>query len=135
VELHDVEIVGLHSHKTLFDTCHDVVAGEDVLPPLAARCGRCPDQAAAAWASVMSRARGAPRSSIAPYPMVVTCSPVRPSSRFATAIPVLHSHDQFDVRSSTSIGRMAISDAQGFLPARRRQRGAARGLGGVFCFW
>ena len=66
MELHDVEIVGLHPDKTLFDPRHHILAGEDVLPPLAARCGRCPDQAAAAWASVMSRARGAPRSSIAP---------------------------------------------------------------------
>jgi hypothetical protein len=32
VELHNVEIVGLHPHKTLFDPRDDVVASEDVLP-------------------------------------------------------------------------------------------------------
>ncbi|MDQ1452622.1 MAG: hypothetical protein QOK38_2488, partial [Acidobacteriaceae bacterium] len=43
VKLDDVEIVGLHPHKTLFDPGHDVVAGEDVLPALAARCRRRAD--------------------------------------------------------------------------------------------
>ncbi len=47
MELHNVEIVGLHPHKTLFDPRHDVVAGEDVLPPLAARRRGCTDQTAA----------------------------------------------------------------------------------------
>ena len=47
VELHYVEIVGLHPDKTLFDPRHDVVAGEDVLPPLAARRRGSSDQAAA----------------------------------------------------------------------------------------
>ena len=37
MELHNVEIIRLHPHKALFDPRHDVVAGEDVLPSLAAR--------------------------------------------------------------------------------------------------
>jgi hypothetical protein len=36
--------------------------------------------------------------------------------RTATAIPILHSQTRLDVRSSASIGRMAISDVQGVLP-------------------
>src|SRR3954471_16645072 len=47
VELHDVEIVGLHPHKTLFDPRYDVIAREDVLPPLTTRRRRCANQAAA----------------------------------------------------------------------------------------
>src|SRR5215472_1297963 len=47
MELHDIKIVGLHPGKTLFDTRHDVVAREDVCPPLTARCWRCADQTAA----------------------------------------------------------------------------------------
>ena len=46
VKLHNVEIIGLHPHKALFDPGHDVVAGEDVLPPLAARRRGCADQTA-----------------------------------------------------------------------------------------
>src|SRR5260370_23567038 len=38
MELHDIEIVGLHPRKTLFDPGHDVVAREDVCPSSAARC-------------------------------------------------------------------------------------------------
>jgi hypothetical protein len=43
VKLHDVEIVGFHSCKTLLDPRHDVVALEDVCPPLAARRWGCAD--------------------------------------------------------------------------------------------
>jgi hypothetical protein len=39
-----------------------------------------------ACASVVGRARGAPRNSIAPYPSIVTCNPVRPSSRFGISV-------------------------------------------------
>jgi hypothetical protein len=39
--------VGLHPHKTLFDPRDNVFAGEDVLPPLAARCGGSAYQTAA----------------------------------------------------------------------------------------
>ena len=41
MKLDDVEIVGLHAGKALFDPRHDIVAGEDVLPPLSARRRRC----------------------------------------------------------------------------------------------
>jgi hypothetical protein len=46
VELHNVEIIGLHPHETLFDPGYDVFASEDVLP-LATGCRGCTDQAAA----------------------------------------------------------------------------------------
>jgi hypothetical protein len=47
VELHNVEIFGLHPHKTLFDTRHHIFTGEDVLPPLATRRRGSADQTAA----------------------------------------------------------------------------------------
>ena len=47
MELHHVEIVGLHPEQTLFDPRYDIFTGEDVLPPLAARCGGCAHQTAA----------------------------------------------------------------------------------------
>src|SRR5690348_11889789 len=46
VKLHDVEIVGFHPRKTLFDPGHDVVAREDVCASLAAGCRGCADQTA-----------------------------------------------------------------------------------------
>ena len=46
VELHDIEIVGFHPRKTLFDPGHDIVAREDVCPSLAARCRGCAHQTA-----------------------------------------------------------------------------------------
>src|SRR5277367_4502775 len=59
-----------------------------------------------ACCSVVSRARGAPRSSIAPYPKAVTCRPVRPSCRFATAILVLR--NQFDLKAPAAITAVSI---------------------------
>src|SRR5260370_42332876 len=47
VEPHDIEIVGFHPRKTLFDPGHDIVAREDVCPSLAARCRGCAHQTAA----------------------------------------------------------------------------------------
>ncbi len=47
VELHDVEIVGLHPFETLFDPRHHVLAGEDVWPSLIARSRGRADQTSA----------------------------------------------------------------------------------------
>jgi hypothetical protein len=55
VERHNVEIVGLHPHKTLFDPRRHIVAGEDVLSPLAARCRGCTDQTAAFAGQIIAR--------------------------------------------------------------------------------
>src|SRR5262252_7852815 len=47
MELHDIKIVGLHPGKTLLNSRHDVVAREDVCPPLAAWHWGCAEQTAA----------------------------------------------------------------------------------------
>ena len=56
VELHNVEIVGLHPDQTLFHPGDHVFSGEDVLPPLAARSRGSADQTAAFAGQVIFRA-------------------------------------------------------------------------------
>ena len=80
MELHDIEIVGLHPRKALLDPRHDVVAREDVYTPLSARRRWSANQTAAFARQIIFSAPMLPK--------VVTCSPVRPSSRFAIAILV-----------------------------------------------
>src|SRR5260370_2716481 len=58
VELHDVEIVGLHPFETLFDPRHHVLAGEDVWPSLIARSRGRPDQTSAFAGQIMFSAPG-----------------------------------------------------------------------------
>src|SRR5580704_7932073 len=67
VELHDIEIVGFHPRKTLFDPGHDIVAREDVCPSLAARCRGCAHQTAAFAGQIIF---GAPMRDIAANPLL-----------------------------------------------------------------
>jgi hypothetical protein len=59
VELHDVEIVGLHPFETLFDPRHHVLAGEDVWPSLIARSRGRADQTSAFAGQIIFSAPGA----------------------------------------------------------------------------
>lgn len=56
MELHHVEVVGLHADKALFDARHDVVAGDEVGAPLTARARRRADQTAAFAGQIVGRA-------------------------------------------------------------------------------
>jgi hypothetical protein len=67
VELHDIEIVGFHPRKTLFDSSHDIIAREDVCPSLAARCQGCAHQTAAFAGQIIF---GGPMRDIAANPLL-----------------------------------------------------------------
>jgi hypothetical protein len=54
MELHHVEVIGLHAGETLFDTRHDIFSGEQMRTTLAARRRRRADQATALAGKVIT---------------------------------------------------------------------------------